>query len=131
MVCHPKLVNPREAAAEVLARHPAIMAANPRRQNDWSIWCQANQLPPPKQKINLTFSTSAQAVQATMRKLGVFVTHRQFVREEIQQGLLTEIGQSILHPEQGFYFACHKEKLKLESVLLLRRWLQHEFNLSS
>ncbi|KQH87184.1 LysR substrate-binding domain-containing protein [Vibrio furnissii] len=128
LVCHPELVaaQPTSATA-LLQRYPAIVAANPRRQSDWAIWCQANQLPLPPQQKNLTFSTSAQAVQATMRKLGVFVTHRQFVREEIELGLLIEIGHSTLHPEQGFYFACPKDKLKLESVLLLRKWLKQEF----
>ncbi|ELO1811642.1 LysR family transcriptional regulator [Vibrio fluvialis] len=129
LVCHPELLSERNMTTEqVLECYPAIVAANPRRQSDWSIWCQANQLPQPKQQKNLTFSTSAQAVQATIRKLGVFVTHRQFVREEIQHGLLMEIGHSTLHPEQAFYFACPKDKLKLESVLLLRKWLKQEFS---
>ncbi|EPF2506432.1 LysR substrate-binding domain-containing protein [Vibrio fluvialis] len=129
LVCHPELLSERNMTTEqVLECYPAIVAANPRRQSDWSIWCEANKLPQPKQQKNLTFSTSAQAVQATIRKLGVFVTHRQFVREEIQHGLLMEIGHSTLHPEQAFYFACPKDKLKLESVLLLRKWLKQEFS---
>lgn len=129
LVCHPELLNATDQhPAQVLSRYPAIVAANPRRQSDWSIWCEANQLPAPRQQRNLTFQTSAQAVQATIRKLGVFVTHWQFVREEIQLGLLTEIGTSTLHPKQAFYFACHKDKLKLESILLLRQWLKQEFS---
>jgi LysR family glycine cleavage system transcriptional activator len=68
------------------------------------------------------------AVQAASRKLGVFVTHRQFVKDEIKHGMLVEVGNSIKHPKQSFYFACLPEKLKYESVLALRSWLQSEFS---
>lgn len=130
LVAHPELLNALEDTStdNVIRHYPAIFAANTRRQDDWKIWCRANQVVLPKQHKNLTFTTSAQAVQATMRKLGVFVTHRQFVREEIEHGLLSEIGQVTIHPNQGFYFACQRDKLTRESVMLLRTWLTQEFD---
>ena len=129
MVCSPHLIgsNTSPRPDELLARYPAIYATNPRRKNDWQVWCQANKLPIPEQQKNLTFTASIQAVQATIRRLGVLITHKQFVRDDIKHGMLVQVGQPVLNPYQEFYFVCTAEKLKLESVLTLRNWLKGEF----
>ncbi|NAW57430.1 MULTISPECIES: LysR substrate-binding domain-containing protein [unclassified Vibrio] len=130
MVCSPDLLerdNPIELA-ELLNTYPAIIAANERRKHDWQVWCDAHQLPLPTSGHNLSFSASIQAVQATIRKLGVFVTHRLFVRDDIKLGLLREIGQPVTNPHQDFYFTCQREKLQNEHVLQLRAWLRNEFS---
>ncbi|MBD8515134.1 LysR substrate-binding domain-containing protein [Photobacterium sp. 2_MG-2023] len=133
LVCAPSLIDTGSAlsADAMLSAHHPIFVTNPRRENDWQIWCQANQLPVPAQRHNLCFTASIQAVQATLRGLGILVTHRLFVRDEIRQGLLTEIGPSVRNPYQSYYFVCQKEKLVQESVLTLRAWLHHEFRLAS
>ncbi|NOF82776.1 LysR family transcriptional regulator, partial [Vibrio cholerae] len=97
------------------------------RQTDWDIWCQANQVTPPPQQRNLSFSASAQALQATLSGLGVFVTHKLFIKQELESGILKEIGQPVTHPDQGYYFACRPEALRSEAVLTLRSWLRNEF----
>jgi len=129
MVCSPHLFEPDVQAMpdELLAKYPAIYATNPRRKNDWQVWCQANKMPIPDQQKNLTFTVSIQAVQATIRRLGVLITHKQFVRDDIKHGMLVQIGLPVLNPYQEFYFVCTPEKLKLESVLTLRNWLKGEF----
>ncbi|MCX9564682.1 LysR family transcriptional regulator, partial [Vibrio cholerae] len=83
MVASRAVVSSEISARQALAQLPAIFASNPRRQNDWEIWCQANQVSPPKQQRNLSFAASAQALQATLSGLGVFVTHRLFVKQEV------------------------------------------------
>lgn len=127
MVCNPELVSSEATVESLLNSYPAIYASNNRRKNDWNYWCQAHQLPIPKQKNNLSFVVSVHAVQAAISKLGIFVTHRQFVKDDIKLGLLVEVGKPVKHPSQSFYFACQPEKLKLESVLTLRSWLRKEF----
>ncbi len=110
-----------------LTQFPAIFVNNPRRQQDWEIWCQANHVTPPTQQRNLSFAASAQALQATLSGLGLFVTHRLFVKQEVESGILKEIGQRVIHPDQGYYFACHADNLRSEAVLKLRNWLSNEF----
>jgi len=127
MVCHPSLVKKGTTVESLLAAYPAIYASNERRKNDWRYWCKAHQLPIPKQQKNLSFIVSVHAVQAAIRKLGVFITHKQFVKDNLSLGLLVEVGESVRHPNQDFYFACLPEKLKQESVLILRNWLRREF----
>ncbi|WP_342610036.1 LysR substrate-binding domain-containing protein [Vibrio tritonius] len=130
LVCHPELIPTGDPIdlANIILQHPIIMATSSRRINDWKVWCQAHQLPQPQQQNNLSFTSSAQAVQAAYRKLGLFVTHKIFVKESLEQGLLVTLGQEVPHPTQRFFFACSVDKLKQESVLTLRHWLRAEFN---
>lgn len=62
-----------------------------------------------------------------MSGLGVFVTHKLFIKQELESGILKEIGQPVTHPDQGYYFACRPEALRSEAVLTLRSWLRNEF----
>ncbi|MCW8328851.1 LysR substrate-binding domain-containing protein [Photobacterium sp. SDRW27] len=129
MVCSPSLLESDgdTMPEQLLAKYPAIFATNPRRKNDWHVWCQANQMTVPSQQKNLTFTASIQAVQATIRRLGVLITHKQFVKDDIKHGMLVQVGKAVLNPYQEFYFVCTADKLKLESVLTLRNWLKGEF----
>lgn len=129
MVCSPELIpNSRMLSpSELIERFPAINVTNDRRKHDWAVWCDAHNVPVPSGRNNLSFPVSIQAVQATIRKLGIFITHRQFVRDDIAHGLLREMGPAIKNPHQDFYFVCPPEKLKLESVIQLRSWLRNEF----
>ncbi len=131
LVCSPELLassNEQLSVAELLQRYPAIYAQNARRQYDWSVWCEGNSVSIPKQHNNLNFIASVHAVQAAMRKLGVFVTHRLFVRDEIKHGLLVEIGTPIKNPHQEYFFVCRSEKLRNENIRTLKSWLNKEFN---
>ena len=112
--------------SQLLNQYPAIIATNERRKHDWPIWCQHYQIELPNSVNNLSFSASIQAMQATIRKLGVFVTHRQFIRDDVEHGSLVEVGETVQNPYQDFYFACQREKLKNPHVLTLRNWLKQE-----
>ncbi|KDM89852.1 LysR substrate-binding domain-containing protein [Photobacterium galatheae] len=129
LVCAPALLNEKQdlAPGDILSRFSPIFVTNPRRRDDWQIWCDANHLKVPSRQRNLCFTTSAHAVQATLRGLGVLVTHKLFVRDDIRQGLLHEVGPAVLNPNQAYHFVCAKEKLTQESVLSLRVWLRSEF----
>ncbi|MEF1305332.1 LysR family transcriptional regulator, partial [Vibrio owensii] len=70
-------------------------------------------------------------VQATTRRLGLLVTHRLFVKDDIKYGQLVELGQPIINPYQQFYFVCPPHKLKHEAFHLLRSWLRQEFGQSN
>ena len=71
---------------------------------------------------------SIQALQATIRRLGLLVTHRLFVTDDIKYGQLVELGQPIVNPSQQFYLICPPHKLKHEAFHLLRSWLRQEFS---
>lgn len=128
MVASPELAQGIRCPKTLLEKYPAIIAVNERRKHDWQAWCNAHNTSIPDAANNLKFSASIQAVQAATRHLGVFVTHRIFVRDDVEQGYLVEIGEPVLNPHQEFYFACLPNKLKNENVLLLRNWIRREFS---
>lgn len=131
LVCNPQILTSLKAneitPENLLMRFNAIYVTNPRRQNDWQIWCEANNLAQPKQHNNLTFNISVQATQAAMRQLGVLVTHKQFVRDDIEHGMLTQIGRTVINPYQQFYFATSHTMLNNPQIVALKTWLKNEF----
>lgn len=128
MVCNPDILTPDATPESLLKKYPAIFASNERRKHDWQVWSEATGIALPKNQKYLSFTSSLQGVQAAKRKLGVFVTHRLFVRDDIELDLLTEISEPVLNPYQSFYFACEPAKLNSEGVLALRSWLHKEFD---
>ncbi|MGB1321422.1 MAG: LysR family transcriptional regulator [Vibrio gallaecicus] len=111
----------------LLQSQPIIGVVNNRRKHDWQVWCDNYGFELPNFHSHLTFNVSIQAVQAATRSLGILVTHRLFVKDDISLGSLVELGEPVVNPHQDFYFVCSKNKLKQESVLKLRSWLQNEF----
>lgn len=90
--------------ASLLQQSKPIFVVNDKRKDDWNTWCQQNGVNPPDMSKGLIFPASIQAVQATIRRLGILVTHRLFVRDDIRYGLLTEIGHSVRCDELSFFW---------------------------
>ncbi|HHF3122240.1 LysR substrate-binding domain-containing protein [Vibrio antiquarius] len=130
LVCSPELIAKTNDSniAQLLKQYPIIEVTNERRKNDWNVWQNSTGILRPKSKKPITFNMSIQAVQATTRRLGLLVTHRLFVKDDIKYGQLIELGKPVINPNQQFYFVCPPHKLKLESFHLLRSWLQQSFN---
>lgn len=130
LVCSPELIAKTNDSniTQLLKQYPIIEVTNERRKNDWNVWQNATGILRPKSKKPITFNMSIQAVQATTRRLGLLVTHRLFVKDDIKYGQLIELGKPVINPNQQFYFVCPPHKLKLESFHLLRSWLQQSFN---
>ncbi|HHF2880687.1 TPA: LysR substrate-binding domain-containing protein [Vibrio diabolicus] len=130
LVCSPELIAKTNDSniAQLLKQYPIIEVTNERRKNDWNVWQNATGILRSKSKKPITFNMSIQAVQATTRRLGLLVTHRLFVKDDIKYGQLIELGEPVINPHQQLYFVCPPHKLKLESFHLLRSWLQQSFN---
>ncbi|ENP8392498.1 TPA: LysR substrate-binding domain-containing protein [Vibrio alginolyticus] len=130
LVCSPELIAKTKDSniTQLLKQYSIIEVTNERRKNDWNVWLDATGIQRPKNKKPITFNMSIQAVQATTRRLGLLVTHRLFVKDDIKYGQLIELGEPVINPHQQLYFVCPPHKLKLESFHLLRSWLQQSFN---
>lgn len=133
LVCSPELLEHSAPydIPELLDTYPIIEVTNDRRKHDWQVWQEETGIERPKGKKPVTFDMSIQAVQATTRRLGLLVTHRLFVKDDIKYGQLVELGQPIINPYQQFYFVCPPHKLKHEAFHLLRSWLRQEFGQSN
>ncbi|MGU3841681.1 LysR family transcriptional regulator, partial [Vibrio diabolicus] len=90
LVCSPELIAKTKDSniAQLLKQYPIIEVTNERRKNDWNVWQNATGILRPKSKKPITFNMSIQAVQATTRRLGLLVTHRLFVKDDIKYGQL-------------------------------------------
>lgn len=130
LVCSPELLEQSESRdiRHLLSAYPIIEVTNDRRKRDWQVWQEETGLQRPTNIKPMTFNMSIQAVQATTRRLGLLVTHRLFVKDDIKYGQLIELGEPIVNPYQKFYFVCPPHKLKLESMHQLRAWLKKELN---
>ncbi|GMQ48758.1 LysR substrate-binding domain-containing protein [Vibrio sp. 10N] len=129
MVCSPTLAQqlPSSDLTALINQHPIIWVTNARRKHDWDVWSQALNVSVPNTHRSLTFNASIQAIHAAIRSLGLLVTHRLFIKDEVDNQLLVEVSQPVVNPHQEYYFACPPDRLKLESTLALRRWLKDEF----
>ncbi|MGR5499981.1 LysR family transcriptional regulator [Vibrio sp. DNB22_10_4] len=129
MVCSPSLLEtlPSDDLTTLVSNNPIIWVTNDRRKHDWEVWSQAHALSIPSSPRSLTFNASVQAIHAAIRSLGLLVTHRLFIKDEVDNQLLVEVGKAVVNPHQEYYFTCPPEKLKLESTLALRGWLKSEF----
>ncbi|ODY21676.1 LysR family transcriptional regulator [Vibrio parahaemolyticus] len=129
LVCSPDLIDHSNPVnlSDILKTYPLIEVTNERRKHDWQAWSDAIGVARPKNKKTITFNMSIQAVQATTRRLGVLVTHRLFVKDDIKYGQLIELGEPVINPNQQLYFVCPPHKLKQEIFHLLRSWLKQEF----
>ena len=130
LVCSPELLEQSESRdiRHLLSAYPIIEVTNDRRKRDWQVWQEETGLQRPTNIKPMTFNMSIQAVQATTRRLGLLVTHRLFVKDDIKYGQLIELGEPVVNPYQKFYFVCPPHKLKLESMHQLRAWLKKELN---
>ncbi|MDW1982415.1 LysR substrate-binding domain-containing protein, partial [Vibrio sp. Vb0304] len=102
LVCSPDLIDHSNPVnlSDILKTYPLIEVTNERRKHDWQVWSDATGVARPKNKKPITFNMSIQAVQATTRRLGVLVTHRLFVKDDIKYGQLIELGEPVINPNQ-------------------------------
>lgn len=130
MVCSPSIAKSysKDDVEGLLERYPSIWVTNDRRKHDWDLWCKAHNISAPTTHGTLKFNASVQAIHAAIRSLGLLVTHRLFIKDEVENQFLIEIGSPVVNPHQEYHFACLPERLKLESTLALRRWLKKEFS---
>lgn len=132
LVCSPNLLEQTKDKTPqgLFNEHPRINVNNDRRKHDWKIWCDAYGLSRPKPDPKLTFVASVQAIQAAIRGLGILVTHRHFAKEDIEQGMLIEVGNAVTNLNQGVYVVCQEKQLENPNVSVFLEWLRQEFSTS-
>ncbi len=104
-VCHPDLIqDDSEPMEHILKRYKLLGIQDISfRQENWTAWCEAHQIKQPDSQHFMRFSSSAQAIQACLNQVGIFVTHEIFVHALIRSGQLRQLGQIITEPEHGYY----------------------------
>ncbi|WP_108651189.1 LysR substrate-binding domain-containing protein [Dongshaea marina] len=106
-----------------LAQQNTIWVKDPFRAKDWELWCQSMGVALPETKVRNYFQNSVQAIQAAIAGIGVLVTHRIFVLDELKAGLLVELCPETLLSSSSYYLLCRKERVRHPGVRQVIEWL--------
>jgi len=112
--------------ASALAENSAIYVESPLRINDWTHWCQHNNIAEPNAVNRLVFPNSAQALEAVSAGMGILVTQHIFVKPMLKTSLLFQLGQTVIEDRQGYYFYCLPEQIHHLALANLEQWLRSQ-----
>lgn len=110
----------------LIKRLKAVYVDSDLRKQDWKQWCKKAKIPEPSKAKRIYFQNTSQALQAVASGVGIMVTHKPFIIDEIQSGRLKQIANTTLPLTKSYYLTCPKEKLTLKKVTNWNRWLLNE-----
>ncbi|MCP4473702.1 MAG: LysR family transcriptional regulator [Gammaproteobacteria bacterium] len=127
LVASPQLINASTSAAEIIKQHHRpIQVTDALRQHDWRDWCRHMALPLPKKKTFLGFQTSLQALQATISGLGVMVTHKPFILDDISNNQLTLVANSEIVNDKSYFIVTSPTAEQKTELTTFCQWLTAE-----
>ncbi|VXA77214.1 MULTISPECIES: LysR family transcriptional regulator [Aeromonas] len=106
----------------LLSHLPRICVNDPLRERDWSIWLGVSGLE--ASEHSLMFKSSPLAIQATIAGLGLLVTHHLFVVEELEAGLLVQLGDAVV--AGAHHLVVHTPGGLSKPARQVLEWLQQE-----
>ncbi|WP_119344658.1 LysR family transcriptional regulator [Facilibium subflavum] len=98
----------------------AIIVNQALRQHDWQDYCQKSQHPMPEKTLSVT--STAQAIQAAINGLGVFVTHLPFVHQLVQSKTLSIYQKPVTTP-YAYYLVEGNHLIYKQAKNTVREWL--------
>ena len=121
LVCAPS-VTQLNNLQDILNKYPKIVVDVPFREDDWAFWNANMKLLETPEDNNILFQTSLQAIQAAIAGLGIFVTHKAFVIDELKNGLLINLNTKKIVPDYHYYLIMDIEN-RQKKTLDLVEWL--------
>ena len=106
----------------ILNSYPKIIVDVPFREDDWAFWNANMELLKNPEDNNILFQTSLQAIQAAIAGLGIFVTHKAFVIDELKNGLLINLNTKKIVPDYHYYLITDTENRQKKTSELVE-WL--------
>ncbi|WP_429235982.1 LysR substrate-binding domain-containing protein [Aeromonas salmonicida] len=116
---------------DLLANESQIRVSDPLRDYDWLNWLQASGDNLRLNVNSINFQSSVQAIQAAIAGLGIFVTHRLFIAEELKNGLLQDLGSQQVETESGYYLIAQEKSWARREVQLCATWLQEQMRVDT
>ncbi|MEZ5667482.1 MAG: LysR substrate-binding domain-containing protein [Alphaproteobacteria bacterium] len=127
LAASPALVAERPVRSPAdLAGHALIRIDAAPRDRDWAAWLDAAGVAGLQPRRWLTFSTSAQAVEAAIAGLGIAISHQPFVADAIAASrLVRPLPLTVPDPDGDFYLVAARDD-DSRKVRAFRRWLLAE-----
>lgn len=123
-VCHPSLLNKREAllTPQEIAQYPLIL--NSMIPGIWQQWFQSAGLNIPPDKGN-SFQVQgfAQVVEAVQSGESIGIVDRHFIRQDIKSGRLAIASEYVLQGNEGYFLTYPKSVSPLPSLQSFQNWL--------
>jgi LysR family glycine cleavage system transcriptional activator len=122
-LCSPRLLKDGRLGLDDL-RHATLLCSNMRR-HDWSDWLASvgmDDFAPAKERH---FEEASVMLEAALAGLGIAITQRAFVQEELRSGRLVAPFPHVLRRDAGYYATYPKSGESSPAVIAFCEWL-HE-----
>ena len=126
MIASNRMIPKNHTLEKLLKKFKAIYVRSHLRKNDWEQWCKAAQIPEPKKADRIYFQNTSQALRAVASGIGLMVTHKPFIMDEIESGALIQISNTVAQPNKAYYLICPKETLGKNKASKFHDWLIQE-----
>ena len=123
-VCSPALASSDKPlrTPKDLTRH--VLLHSDGFQDDWRLWLTAAGVEVDLSKNHaLTFDLSFMTIQAAIDGLGIAISRRSFVENDIAAGRLVVPFDIVLSSDAGFYFVCPEANAGRPKIAAFRDWL--------
>ena len=126
LVAHPKIIPKSYQLKNLINQFKSIYVDYEYRKYDWKQWCQQMGIREPKKSNRIYFQNSSLALQAAASGVGIIVTHKPFIIDDVRSGQLQLLSDTVLSLSKGYYVICPKEKFELQKVSEFCNWLAKE-----
>jgi DNA-binding transcriptional LysR family regulator len=119
-VCNAKLADSIHSAHSLLEfqlLHSMI------RPEGWSVWFESQGLNQAQSRNNLFLANTALCLQAAMDGLGIAMTQRSYVEDDLQSGRLRVAWPHEATTDSGYYLVCDPQRVDMPPVSYFRNWL--------
>jgi DNA-binding transcriptional LysR family regulator len=93
------------------------------RRLDWKKWCQKAGVKEPKKSERVIFQNTLQALQAAQAGIGLFVTHKFFIEQELRSQELKLYSEVVVSLPEAYYLIYRTEKLSQAPYKIIYQWL--------
>ena len=112
---------PRKRTPSAWLSAPLVHARS--RYLDWTVWCRARSLTPPRTG-GLQVENRAQARDAALAGAGTALLDAAYIGDDVAQGRLLALDATPVRLAEGYYFVCRSKRAR--PVTALRDWLIRE-----
>ena len=119
-VCRPSMTSSIRCTEDLLSQqllHSMI------RPEGWPLWFESLGMKRARSRKNLTLANTALCLQAAADGLGVAMTQRAYIEDDLQSGRLSLAVDHEARTDSGYYLVCDPLRVNFPSIRAFREWL--------
>jgi LysR family transcriptional regulator, glycine cleavage system transcriptional activator len=110
----------------VFKKHKCIMISKSLRKDDYKLWCLATSVEEPPPISHIYYLGTHQALNAVIKGDGVMVTHKIFVSDAIDNGLLLNLSE--VETEESYFLIYPETSVNICAIDKFRKWIKKRVN---